>query len=141
MRQTALRHILLALCAGLMLPALAAASLQAAAADSIAGKVRVVPNPWCGSKLSQQYAGPTGNSFNDIKNGFSRIMFFNVPSTCTIRIYTVDGDLIRTIENTGGGSVVWDMITDSDQAVTTGIYLWTVDSAVGRDVGKLIVIR
>lgn len=141
MKQAGIRHVFFALCVGLALPALASVAFAGASADSIAGKVRVVPNPWCASDQAQHYAKRTGNSLFDVKNGYSRVLFVNLPNPCTIRIYTVDGDLVRTIENTAGSSTTWDLITESDQAVTTGIYVWTVDSAVGRDVGKLIIIR
>lgn len=144
MKHAGIRHVFLALCAGFVLPALASADLARAGVDSVAGRVRVVPNPWCASKLSQQYnPGRKLNTVDDVKSGYSRMMFFNLPAPCTINIYTVDGDLIRTIDHpaTGGSSTPWDLITNSDQYAVTGIYVWVVESSVGRDVGKLIIIR
>ncbi len=37
--------------------------------------------------------------------------------------------------------VVWNLITRNTQAVKTGIYIWTVESRFGTDVGKLVIIK
>jgi len=67
MKQAGIRHVFFALCVGLALPALASAAFAGASADSIAGKVRVVPNPWCASDQAQHYAKRTGNSIFDVR--------------------------------------------------------------------------
>jgi hypothetical protein len=76
-----------------------------------------------------------------------RITFYNLPDTCTIRIWTLDGDLVRELyhaEPSGSADAsfqVWNVITRNGQKATTGLYIWAVESRFGTDVGKLAVIR
>jgi hypothetical protein len=76
-----------------------------------------------------------------------KVTFTNVPDTCVVSIFSLDGDLVRRIdhrESPGSSSatvVVWNLITRNTQAVKTGIYIWTVESRFGVDVGKLVIIK
>jgi len=78
----------------------------------------------------------------------------NLPSEATIRIYTLDGDLIRTIEHRWprpSGSetylsdyssrAAWDLITRNTQAVTSGIYIYHIDSPFGSQAGKIVIVK
>jgi|GEM_PF-1195218 len=115
--------------------------------DVLAGKVRVVPNPWSASDNSQHYAGRIGEAVKDSRSGYSRIQFVNLPGTCTLKIYTVDGDLIKTIDHKAVGSAnptgneTWNLISESNQYVVSGIYIFVVESSGGTEVGKFIIIR
>ena len=73
----------------------------------------------------------------------SSIVFTNLPAVCTIRIYTVSGDLVRTLEhdNPNSGEEVWNQLTDSRQKTAAGIYLYTVESNVGNAKGTLLLIK
>ncbi|MGQ9852198.1 MAG: hypothetical protein ACUVTG_02230, partial [Candidatus Oleimicrobiaceae bacterium] len=73
----------------------------------------------------------------------SSIVFSNLPAKCTIRIYTVSGELVRTLEhdNPNSGEHVWDQLTDSRQKTAAGIYLYTVESEVGNAKGTLLLIK
>jgi hypothetical protein len=93
--------------------------------------VLVVPNPFIiGAGSSQPGAG-------------DNIQFVNIPNPCTIRIYTVRGDLVKTIPvGSDVGSVVsWDQVTDFGQFVKSGVYVYHVESAVGTKIGKLAIVR
>lgn len=93
--------------------------------------ILVVPNPFViGGGFSQPGAG-------------DKIQFVNIPNPCTIRIYTVRGDLVKTLEvPEGAGAIVsWDQVTDYGQFVKSGIYVFHVDSPVGTRVGKLAIVR
>ncbi len=77
-----------------------------------------------------------------------RIHFANLPSEATIRIYTLDGDLVRELQHPcncpyqeGGSMMTWDLITRNTQAAVSGIYLYTVESALGTQVGKFVIIK
>jgi hypothetical protein len=76
-----------------------------------------------------------------------KVTFTNVPDTCVVSIFSLDGDLVRRIDHHASPSssdasiVVWDLITRNTQAVKSGLYLWTVESRFGVDVGKLVVIK
>ena len=73
--------------------------------------------------------------------------FYNVPDTCTVSIWSLDGDLVRKLEHRAHPSsseatvVVWNLITRNTQAVKTGIYIWSIESRFGTDVGKLVIIK
>lgn len=77
-----------------------------------------------------------------------RIHFANLPAKCTIGIYSLDGDMIREIEHDRDPNAAdashdtWDMITRNTQAITTGIYYWTVTDDHGKtQIGKFVVIK
>ena len=98
--------------------------------------VKVVPNPYIIENEWQQTV-------------FQRkLKFINLPDECTIRIYTVAGDLIQTIKhdktyqqpNDAGGDEWWDVLTSNDQLPASGVYLFHIDSDVGEQVGKFVII-
>ncbi len=79
------------------------------------------------------------------------IEFRNLPEKATIRIYTLAGDLVRTIEHAPDargnvyGSESWDQKTDSGLLVAPGLYVYHVQPNVaevsGTFTGKLMIIR
>lgn len=94
-------------------------------------KVLVVPNPFViGAGFSQPGAE-------------DKIQFVNLPNPCTIRIYTVRGDLVKTIRvPVGAGAIVsWDQVTDFGQYVESGIYIYHIESPYGTKIGKLAIVR
>lgn len=57
---------------------------------------------------------------------FRGIVFFNLPGYCEIDIYTEDGDLVKHIVHDSpvrAGSYYWDMLTDSQQVISSGVYI------------------
>ncbi|GAB4323949.1 MAG: hypothetical protein Kow0074_16470 [Candidatus Zixiibacteriota bacterium] len=38
-------------------------------------------------------------------------------------------------------SVGWDLVTRNVQAAVSGIYIWKVDSRLGSQTGKLVIIK
>jgi len=83
-----------------------------------------------------------------------RIMFMNIPERCVIRIYTLAGDLCKTIAHNGNAvsgipyqqgvnGAYWNFVTENQQAVVSGIYLFSVQD-VDSDfefVGKFVIIK
>ncbi len=75
------------------------------------------------------------------------INFTNLPPKCTIRIFTIDGDLVRTIEHDeppGGPRAMhekWDLISRNTMMAVSGIYYFSVESEFGNQIGKLVIIR
>ncbi len=93
--------------------------------------VKVFPNPF------REVSGfPTRGEENSI-------VWMNLPQSCTIRIYTISGELIRSIlhDDPNSGEAVWDQLTDARQRVAPGIFVWTVDSPVGTARGTLLIIK
>jgi len=74
------------------------------------------------------------------------INFLNLPHKCTIKIYSIDGDLIRELshdypkDSPRSMHERWDLITRNTQAVVSGIYYYTVESEYGNQIGKLVII-
>jgi hypothetical protein len=63
---------------------------------------------------------------------------------CTIKIWTIAGDLVAQLDHdgsSGDGQVSWDLISRNGQDVESGIYLFTVDSRAGHQVGRFVIIR
>ncbi len=96
--------------------------------------VVVVPNPFV---IGDKYAVPGAEGSDDI------IQFVNVPNPCTIRIYSVRGDLVKTIEALEGtGAIVsWDQTTSYGQFVESGIYIYHIESKLGEKIGKFAIVR
>ena len=91
--------------------------------------IRAVPNPYLAHSTYEQ-------------NQFARrIRFVNCPAQCTIRIYNLAGQLVRTLtKNDASTSVVdWDVQTENRLPVGSGIYIYHVESPAGSNVGRLIV--
>ncbi len=108
--------------------------------------VMVYPNPY---RIDGGYAR-AGYENRDRTKSAERarsIHFYNLPKICTIRIYTLSGDLVEQIEhyNPGGGPESqherWNMISRNTQAVVTGIYIYHVASDMGEQLGKIVIIK
>lgn len=94
-------------------------------------EVLVVPNPFViGEGFSRPGAGDV-------------IQFVNIPNPCTIRIYTVRGDLVKTIIVADGAGAIasWDQVTDFGQFVESGVYIFHVEHSSGTKLGKFAIVR
>jgi hypothetical protein len=92
-------------------------------------KIKVVPNPYLG------YAKWDGGA------GDRKLQFTNLPQDCTIRIYTLAGELIRTLLNDADGALDWDMLSEAGRGIASGVYLYNVESGYGNYTGKFAVIK
>ena len=96
-----------------------------------------------------------------------KLYFYNLPKHCEIRVYTLAGDVVADMTHNGdtydgsdigwfqqfggsgtspqfaGGEHAWDLITKFDQAIATGLYLFSVKDADTGDIktGKFLVIK
>ena len=78
--------------------------------------IRVVPNPYHVRAKKMQFG--TGGGQAD------RIMFYNIPPKCNIKIFTERGDLIWEKEHVNNsGDEAWVSITDFRQVVVSGVYI------------------
>lgn len=95
--------------------------------------IRIVPNPYVIDSDFRYYG-----RYDDDK-----ISFFNLPTNCTIRIYTELGELIKTIEHKGSGDNYWYNVTSSNQIVASGIYIAVfTDNDTGESkIEKFAIIR
>ena len=105
--------------------------INAAVAKVNLNKIRVVPDPYYANAPKWE-----------VSEGEHVIQFQNVPDQCTIRIYTLAGDLVATLENTdGSGTVEWDLLTSGHRLISSGIYLYHVESRYGERLGRFAVIK
>jgi hypothetical protein len=98
----------------------------------------VVPNPYVGSASFEP------ERFAISGRGERRIEFRGLPQRCTIRIYTVRGDLVQTLVHDGGteGYEAWDLRTKDNLDVAPGLYIFHVDGGeLGNSIGKFGVIK
>jgi hypothetical protein len=108
------------------------------AARSSLNDIRVVPNPYVISATWER------KRLGDPKLGepIRDIAFTNLPATCTIRVYTLDGNLVKSIEHTNGrGTEFWDLRSSSNQLIATGVYFYHVTSESGERLGRFAVVR
>ncbi|GBD87329.1 hypothetical protein BMS3Abin03_01261 [bacterium BMS3Abin03] len=117
-------------------------------------EVGVYPNPYYGEAY-----------WDGSSERLRKIYFFNLPSECEITIYTLAGDIVKRIEHNqesngsdirwfetfasdgkqkmSGGEHAWDLITDHDQAIATGMYLFSVKNKRNGEIktGKFLIIK
>ena len=94
--------------------------------------VRVVPNPFVWDELGNYTGYP------------DKLLFTGLPGPCEINIYTVSGDFVKKITHSDfTGLVEWDQITEYNQYIASGIYIYNVRSlnGDGDKTGKFIIIR
>lgn len=114
------------------------------------GKVKVVPNPY---RTDMDYTFE-GGGWEGLSRKWSEsarvIWFIHLPAKCTIRIFSLAGDLVATIYHddvlrTAAGKPIgqaeWNLVSESGRAIASGIYVYTVESDFGRQIGKFVVIR
>lgn len=101
-------------------------------------EVWVVPNPYYGDtawNLTPNPKDPTG----------AHVDFMNLPvGDWEIRIFTLSGDLVRVLKNDGAeniGQAKWDLVSRNGQDIVSGIYLFTVESRLGTQQGKFVILK
>lgn len=106
--------------------------------------IYVYPNPATRESLAEFQKLPPGY---DDPTG-ERIMFNNLPAAHnSIRIYTASGDHVITLEHDGltrGGYCSWNLVSRNGQEVTSGIYIYVVQSdnpAFPDFQGRFVVIK
>ncbi|MDX1429980.1 MAG: hypothetical protein R3282_06815, partial [Rhodothermales bacterium] len=109
----------------------------------------VVPNPYVAAASFEPERFATSG------RGVRRMEFRGVPLNSTLRIYTVRGELVRTLSHDGitlnpdgtlasgeiTGMIAWDLRSKDNLDVAPGLYIYHVDSDVGEDLGKFAIIK
>jgi hypothetical protein len=69
----------------------------------------------------------------------------HLPSECTIRIYTVTGELVDILHHQSAiddGNETWDLTTKDNFPIAYGIYIYHVDAgSLGEKIGRFAVIK
>lgn len=73
--------------------------------------------------------------------GHTHITFTALTRTAVIRIYTVSGELVRTLEKSDSRETLdWDVKNSRGQYLASGVYFYTVKGAGQTATGKFMVI-
>jgi uncharacterized repeat protein (TIGR01451 family) len=109
-----------------------------AASRERSGEVWVVPNPF---RANAAWDRPA--VFGDPLT--RHIDFMGLPrARCTVKIWTLAGDLVAELDHDGSGGdgqAAWNLTSRSGQDIESGVYLFTVDSPLGHQIGRFVVIR
>jgi hypothetical protein len=94
--------------------------------------IRIVPNPYNIRAVDLQFG----------KEEPDKIMFYNIPGKCKIKIYSERGDLIETINHTdGSGDESWNSISSYRQVVVSGLYIAyfeVTEDVIDQQTGELL---
>ena len=116
-------------------------------------EVGVYPNPY---RVNAAWDG--------LSEGDRKLYFYNLPANSEIRIYSIAGDIVAELNHDAstysgdigwfdsfsdnprvmaGGEHAWDLQSEANQILTTGLYLFTVkDLDSGKiQTGKLAIIK
>jgi len=148
----------------------AASNLESLESSSLANYQKIIPGTLPTSNEDAKigvYPNPYyANAYWDgSSERLRKIYFFNLPAVCDLTIYTLSGDIVKKIhhdqqsngsdlrwfqnyssdgkQTMSGGEHAWDLITDNDQAIATGLYLFAVkDLSTGKiKTGKFLVVK
>ena len=111
------------------------------------GEVLVVPNPY---RVDEDYTFESGGwegRARDWTENQRRVKFVHLPQRCIIRVFTLAGDIVTTLNyeapagNPEQGELEWNLLSESNRALASGIYIYTVESDLGKQMGKFVLIR
>ncbi len=116
-----------------------AAAVDNALAENELANIKVVPNPYIsGASWEPRLVFGAGR-------GERKIDFIHLPQTCTIRIFTLAGKLVKLIDHqssTTNGATSWNLISDDGMDIAYGVYIYHVDApGIGKHIGKFAIVK
>jgi hypothetical protein len=97
-------------------------------------EVFVVPNPYIRHAAWEE--------------GEAKVVFTNLPPTCTIRIFTEAADHVTTVNHgpnepgtTSPTTVTWNLKTEGGEDLVPGVYIYYVEGSGIQSTGKMMVAR
>ena len=101
--------------------------------------IAVVPNPYVvGAAWEPRLNYESGR-------GERKIDFINLPTECTIKIFTLNGYLVNTLGHESineNGTYSWNMLSKDGLELSYGLYMYHVDAAgIGEFTGKFALIK
>jgi hypothetical protein len=106
---------------------------------SLLDNIAVIPNPYVATNITE----PVNNLQSG--RGERRISFINIPAGATIRIFTITGNLVKTLQNDSGldsGTITWDLLSKDNIGVAFGVYIYHVDApGIGTKISKFALIK
>ncbi|NQV15153.1 hypothetical protein HQ531_06815 [bacterium] len=116
-----------------------AAMIDHAVSANLLEDIAVVPNPYVvTASWEPQHLYDTGR-------GIRKIDFIHLPPECTIRIYSLSGKYINTIEHSSeiwDGAESWNLLSRDGLEIAYGIYLYHIEApGIGNHINKFAVIK
>ncbi len=100
--------------------------------------IAVVPNPYPAAASWE----PTSQ---EVGRGTRRVYFIHLPAKCTIRIYTISGNLVQTIYHNStlsNGQEPWNLVSKDGLDIAFGVYIFQVDAgSLGTKIGRFAIIK
>ncbi|MFB0527974.1 MAG: T9SS type A sorting domain-containing protein, partial [bacterium] len=90
--------------------------------EPVSPAIKVYPNPFKPSE------------------GHTEITFTNLPSGASVRIFHMEGRIIATLEE-AAGEAKWNVEDNGGDKISSGLYLYRVESSKGNQTGKVVIIR
>jgi len=110
---------------------------QSGAKDDL-DKIAVVPNPYVGAASWEPVT-------NTVGRGERRLYFIHLPNKCTVRIYTISGQLVDILDHNStisDGQESWDLVSRDGMNIAYGVYVYHVDApGIGTKIGRFAVIK
>jgi hypothetical protein len=70
------------------------------------------------------------------------IRFRNLPNTCTIHIFTMAGEKVKSLRKSDTSGVIgWDLRTEGGREIAPGVYIYKVETEIGTHVDRFSVIK
>jgi hypothetical protein len=109
--------------------------------------VFVYPNPYRADEDYRDH-GYEGRGRWHVPEDKTRLVHFaNLPPRCWVRVFSIDGDLVRELYHDvdpldyDANHETWDLINRNLQLVVSGLYYWVVEDEYGNtQMGKLVII-
>jgi hypothetical protein len=105
--------------------------------ESVLDAIRVVPNPYVVTSVFEVVQGSLANQ--------RQLHFTHLPQECTIRIFNVAGQLVKTLNVSNSFNTsryIWDMRDKNGREIPYGVYIFHVEApGIGEKVGKFAVIK
>ncbi len=114
-----------------------AAEIDNAKVTASLDDIFVVPNPYVAYSMAES-PGRLPE-----QRGERNIQFRNLPQECTIRIYTITGELVQEIyKNNLTSMATWDLLSYEGHRIAYGVYIYHVEVPnVGETIGRIAVIK
>ncbi len=116
--------------------AIKGSKINTALQKSEMNKIRVVPNPYVVSSLFE-------NELGELRlEPLRQIQFVNLPAKCTIYIFTVAADLVKTLyHNSQGGTETWDLRAEGGREIAPGVYIYVVKTDQSQYMERFAIIK
>ncbi|MBZ0201126.1 MAG: hypothetical protein K8H86_14735 [Ignavibacteriaceae bacterium] len=98
--------------------------------------IRVVPNPYIVSSLYEPEFGELR------REPLRQIQFINLPPECTIYIFSVNADRVKTLyHSSSAGTETWDLRSESGRQIAPGVYIYVVKTQDAEYIERFAVIK